>query len=185
MTGRKGKREPTEDDALAWWWAVRETEPLKGRPRARKPQVEAKPERAAAAPSSTPKPRAALPRLASGLVPALAAGKGPGLDRRTMQRLARGLFSIEATLDLHGLSRNKAHEALLATVAAVQGPERRCILVVTGHGRRGAEGAGVLRELLPRWLNEPGLRARVLAFATAQPRHGGQGATYVLLRRKG
>jgi DNA-nicking Smr family endonuclease len=37
---------------------------------------------------------------------------------------------------------------------------------------------------VPRWLAEAGARARVLAAAPAQPRHGGEGALYVLLRRK-
>jgi DNA-nicking Smr family endonuclease len=46
------------------------------------------------------------------------------------------------------------------------------------------EDAGVLRAQMPRWLNEPRLRRRVLSFQTAQPRHGGEGAFYLLLRRK-
>jgi DNA-nicking Smr family endonuclease len=37
---------------------------------------------------------------------------------------------------------------------------------------------------VPRWLNEAPNRARILAFATAQPRDGGGGAFYVLLRRQ-
>ena len=56
------------------------------------------------------------------------------------------------------------------------------MLVITGKGAR--EGEGVLRRAVPRWLGEPGCRARVLAVAPAQPRHGGEGALYVLLRRK-
>jgi len=36
----------------------------------------------------------------------------------------------------------------------------------------------------PRWLNEAPNRGRVLAIATAQPRHGGSGALYVLLKRR-
>jgi DNA-nicking Smr family endonuclease len=44
-------------------------------------------------------------------------------------------------------------------------------------------GAGVLREAVPRWLNEPPLRPRVIAFTYAQPKDGGHGALYVLLKR--
>jgi DNA-nicking Smr family endonuclease len=40
-----------------------------------------------------------------------------------------------------------------------------------------------LRANVPRWLNESPLRAHVLAFANARPRHGGEGALYVLIRR--
>jgi DNA-nicking Smr family endonuclease len=60
---------------------------------------------------------------------------------------------------------------------------RRCVLVITGKGIWRSE-AGILREMVPRWLNEAPNRARVLAIAHAQPRHGGQGALYVLLKRK-
>jgi DNA-nicking Smr family endonuclease len=41
----------------------------------------------------------------------------------------------------------------------------------------------VLREAVPRWLAEPGLRPHLLAIATAQPQDGGAGALYVMLRR--
>ncbi len=55
--------------------------------------------------------------------------------------------------------------------------------VITGIGRAREEG-GVLRAAVPRWLNEPPNRARVLAFDLAQPNDGGHGALYVLLRKK-
>ncbi|MGH6718389.1 MAG: Smr/MutS family protein, partial [Alphaproteobacteria bacterium] len=111
-------------------------------------------------------------------------GKAPGLDRRTLQKLARGLLPIGAEIDLHGMTRTQAHAALVAFLGASQRGARACVRVITGHGRRGAEGAGVLRDLVPRWLNEPALRPRVLAFAMAQPRHGGHGAFYVLLKKR-
>jgi DNA-nicking Smr family endonuclease len=38
--------------------------------------------------------------------------------------------------------------------------------------------------MTPRWLDEPLNRARVLSYAQAQVRHGGEGALYVLLRRR-
>ena len=55
------------------------------------------------------------------------------------------------------------------------------MLVVTG---KGLESGGTLRHMVPRWLNEEPNRARVLAFCPAQPRHGGGGALYVLIRRR-
>ena len=54
------------------------------------------------------------------------------------------------------------------------------MLVITG---RGVAGGGVLRSAVPRWLDEPGIRRHVLAITPAQPRDGGGGALYVLLRR--
>ena len=60
---------------------------------------------------------------------------------------------------------------------------RRCVLVITGRGL-GPDGPGVLKRAVPRWLAEAGLRRRILAVAAAQPRHGGAGALYLLLRRQ-
>ena len=54
------------------------------------------------------------------------------------------------------------------------------MLVITGHGRI---SGGVLKDAVPRWLNEPELRRHVLAIAPAQPRDGGAGALYLLLRK--
>ena len=56
-------------------------------------------------------------------------------------------------------------------------------MVITGKGGFG-DARGVLREAVPRWLNESDLRPRVLSCAWAQPKHGGAGALYVLLRRQ-
>jgi DNA-nicking Smr family endonuclease len=83
---------------------------------------------------------------------------------------------------LHGMTQNEAHRALVSFMADAQAEGKRCVLVVTGRGRL-SEGGGVLRNQTPNWLNAPAIRSRLLAFATAQPRDGGSGALYVLLRR--
>ncbi|MCW9001173.1 MAG: Smr/MutS family protein [Rhodospirillales bacterium] len=41
-----------------------------------------------------------------------------------------------------------------------------------------------MRAQVPHWLNMPPNRARVVAFCHAQPKDGGEGALYVLIRRK-
>ena len=53
--------------------------------------------------------------------------------------------------------------------------------MITG---KGLAGGGILREQVPRWLNQQPNRARVLAFDYARPQHGGEGALYVLLKRR-
>ncbi|MEE8245727.1 MAG: Smr/MutS family protein [Alphaproteobacteria bacterium] len=90
---------------------------------------------------------------------------------------------VEGSIDLHGLTQKQAAHALGAFLTDAQEAGRRCVLVITGKGDAKGE-AGVLRAMAPRWLNEPPNRARILAFEHAQPKHGGQGALYVLLRRK-
>ena len=126
-------------------------------------------------PRPRPPPAQDLPRLAPGTI--------AGVDKRTATRLRRGQLPIQGRLDLHGLTQAEAHRELGDFLAAAQEDGRRCILVITGKGR-GAEGGGVLRAAVPRWLNEPGQRERVVAFCYAIPRDGGEGALYVLLRRR-
>ena len=84
---------------------------------------------------------------------------------------------------LIGMVQTEAHRALNSYVAQAQSSGLRCIIVITGKGRV-SEGGGVLRNQVPQWLNSPALRPLILAFTPAQPRDGGDGALYVLLRRK-
>jgi len=112
----------------------------------------------------------------------LATGRSGDVDGRTLDKLKRGKLRPQARLDLHGMTQNEAHRALVSFMADAQAEGKRCVLVVTGRGRL-SEGGGVLRNQTPNWLNAPAIRSRLLAFATAQPRDGGSGALYVLLRR--
>jgi DNA-nicking Smr family endonuclease len=103
-----------------------------------------------------------------------------GVDRRTADRVRRGRYPVEAGLDLHGMTQAEAHRALSGFLVDARDEGRRCVLVITGHGRI---SGGVLKTAVPRWLAEPDFRAHVLAIAPARPQHGGAGALYVLLRR--
>ncbi len=156
-------------ERMIWAEATRGVTPLPGRPAPTPPAGEARQQgteevgsSAAAAPANNPL---------------------GGVDRATAERLKRGLRPIDARLDLHGLTQAEAHRALVEFVEACHGCGRRCLLVITGRGL-GPEGAGVLKTAVPRWLTESSLRRRILAVAAAQPRHGGAGALYVLLRRR-
>jgi DNA-nicking Smr family endonuclease len=118
----------------------------------------------------------------------LLSGAYAGIDRNTADTFRKGKYPIDATLDLHGMSREKAHMALMGFVRAHYERGSRCVLVITGKGVRKdvseTPGKGILREMLPVWLAEPGLRPMVLALDQAKQNHGGSGAYYVLLRRK-
>ncbi len=122
----------------------------------------------------------------------LGIGQTAGLDKRTAERLDKGRLPIEARLDLHGMMQNAAHGALIFFIQQAWASGKRCVLVITGKGGRSHtssmseryEESGVLRRSVPRWLNEAGLRDKVLKFSYAQPRDGGEGALYILLRRR-
>jgi DNA-nicking Smr family endonuclease len=176
------RRLPSEDAGL-WRRAMRDVAPLPGRPphpdrrhlagtsgkAGETPAVRTKPGAAPAKPPQVPPPTELPPldRLA-------------GVDRATAERLKRGRRPVEASLDLHGLTQAEAHRALAAFIAGSRAAGRRCVLVITGHGRL---SGGVLKAAVPRWLEEPDLRRAVLAIAPARPQHGGHGALYLLLRK--
>lgn len=166
------ERRPTPDELALWQRA------MEGQPLDREPSASAPPAAATAA------PRAERRRVgAGGPAPrALDPTRPVDLDRRSWLRLKRGRVAIEAKLDLHGMTQEGAHRALAVFLAETQAAGRRTVLVVTG---KGLEQGGVLRAMVPRWLSESGNRKRVIAFCPAQPRHGGAGALYVLIRRHG
>jgi DNA-nicking Smr family endonuclease len=169
MAKPAGNPAPRLNDVAIWTEATRDVTPLRGRPALPPPGAPPEPARA---PESSPAPAAAVPieRFA-------------GIDRANAERLKRGLHPIEARLDLHGRTQAEAHRELNEFVEASYRGGRRCVLVITGRGL-GADGPGVLKSAVPRWLAEAGPRRRILAVAAAQPRHGGAGALYLLLRRQ-
>lgn len=138
--------------------------------------------RAAPRPAPVPLQPRALSKQAVSRQPELSHGTVVGVAKAQAERMRRGQLPIEARLDLHGHTQVEAHRALDSFLAAGQASGKRCVLVVTGRGLAKQDG-GVLRRAVPRWLNQPPNRARILAFDQAQPRHGGAGALYVLLRR--
>jgi DNA-nicking Smr family endonuclease len=156
------------EEVSLWREAMRGVRPLRGKKAAEEKSMP--PDITHAAPA-VPARRAAAPSKA-----------GAGLDRRSAQRLKRGEMAIEGRLDLHGLTQEEAHRALQRFVLAASEAGTRLLLVITGKGS-GAAG-GVLRAAVPRWLAEGEVAGRVLAATPAQPRHGGAGAFYVLLRRR-
>ena len=187
---RPGETSGLKDEDLALWKHVtRDAKPLAKRepPPARPAAPEAPPAKAepkkteSMAKPARPRPRPVTPVKRT--EPALEHGRAAGVDRRRTERLRRGRLPVEARLDLHGYTQGQAHSALDRFLGESQARSLRCVLVITGKGTT-TEAGGVLRAQVPRWLNEPGNRARVLAFDYAQPKHGGLGALYVLLRRK-
>lgn len=114
----------------------------------------------------------------------------PGLDGTTRARLKRGEKAPDAKLDLHGMTQAAAHRALASFLQAAHKKGVRLALVVTGQGNPDREAAGwaksphgVLKQMVPRWLNEGDLAAFVTGTAPAHVRHGGDGALYVYLRK--
>lgn len=177
----------TRDELDLWRRSTADVRPLSDlTPNETPPSPAAKPKPAEAVAFRKVRPANAKPETEKpyGAIPprALDPQRPVDIDRRNWERLRHGQIRIERKLDLHGRTQTEAHGELdrFLTMASVSG--LRCILVVTGKG--GADGRGVLRQMVPRWLDEADNRQKVLTYCPAQPRHGGDGALYVLLRRR-
>lgn len=126
------------------------------------------------------------------LAPKKKSGGPSGINGATQERLRKGQIDPDAKIDLHGMTEAVAHRALQTWLAAAQGRGHRLVLVVTGKGNpRNDDNApwmmsrhGVLKEMVPRWLNEPQLAALIASVQPAHVRHGGGGALYVWLRKR-
>lgn len=161
-------RRLSEEEAAAWAKFAGRIEPLRGR-------VTSAPRREAASESKPPRRAAPLREAPS----VLAIGAQPGgLDRASWQRLRGGAMRPERSLDLHGLTAERAFHSLVGFLQAAHADGLRCVEVVTGQGRA---GGGVIRRELPHWLNRHDIRPLVLA--AAHPHAANLGAVRLLLRR--
>jgi DNA-nicking Smr family endonuclease len=188
MTRRKISPEELE----LWQHVAKSVRPIKRAPKKtgpKKPSTDAALEAKSppAPPGKMKKTKAPPPPTAAPAPPPakphhLTHGLSHGIDRRQAERFRKGKLEIEGKIDLHGRTQQAAHDDLLAFLKRAHGHGKRCVLVVTGKGMTSSK-TGVLRQAVPRWLNEPGFRSLVLAFDYAEPHHGGEGALYVLLKR--
>jgi DNA-nicking Smr family endonuclease len=112
-------------------------------------------------------------------------GRRVELSPELLRKLRRGSFPVDAKLDLHGQSAETAKVALAAFIRDKRAKGERCVLIVHGKGDHSPGGIGVLRGEMAAWLSQGAASNHVAAFCTATRDHGGEGATYVLLRQRG
>lgn len=79
-----------------------------------------------------------------------------GLDE--IRRLIRDAFGIMPTLDLHGLGVQAALRATEQFLAEAQEEGLGSVRIIYGKGKRSPGGRGVLREVIPNWLDGSGRR---------------------------
>jgi DNA-nicking Smr family endonuclease len=101
-----------------------------------------------------------------------------GVAERTLKRLARGEFAVRAEIDLHGLTRAVAREALAEFLAEAVARRMLCVRVIHGKGLGSGPQGPVLKPAVQQWLRQ---HACVAAFVAARSVDGGGGALYVLL----
>lgn len=102
----------------------------------------------------------------------------PGIREDVLRRLRRGQYAVSAEIDLHGLGRHAAHEALREFIRESAASGAGCVRVIHGKGRGSGQRGPVLKHVVNHWLRR---MDEVVAFASARPVDGGTGAACVLL----
>jgi len=102
-----------------------------------------------------------------------------GIGPEILVRLRRGQWSIQRQLDLHGLRRDAARDALATFIRQAERDGLRCVRVVHGKGNGSPGREPVLKDKVKRWLVQ---KDQVIAFTQASAADGGHGALLVLLR---
>lgn len=97
-----------------------------------------------------------------------------------LRQVKRGIIRLDRQLDLHGLTREEALEALPPFLHAARQAGEKGVLVITGQGRHSADGP-VLQQAVTGWLRDQG-RELVLEFAPAPRELGGGGALVIFVR---
>jgi len=103
----------------------------------------------------------------------------PGLQFKAQKQLRQGKIIIDDHLDLHGLTIAEAKETLLEFISFAKKQQIRCIRLVHGKGYRASTEKPVLKNKVNSWLRQ---HPDILAFSSAQPKDGGTGALYIILK---
>ncbi|WP_375195776.1 Smr/MutS family protein [Sphingobium sp.] len=129
-------------------------------------------------PPAIPVPFAALPRTPAAV-----------LDSGWERRIRNGNLAPDMSIDLHGHSLAAAHSRLNQALAAAWTRDARVLLVVTGKppksaSSQGGSRRGAIRGEIGHWLETSSYADRIASVRIAHQRHGGEGALYIILRRK-
>lgn len=104
----------------------------------------------------------------------------PGVQRAVLRKLKSGKYSIQAEIDLHGMTLSVAKAELSAFLAEAQHRRLLCVRIIHGKGRKQADKAPRMKPAVNQWLQS---NKKVLAFCSARSNDGGTGAVYALLKR--
>jgi DNA-nicking Smr family endonuclease len=102
----------------------------------------------------------------------------PDIGPEVVRKLRRGVWAIQAQLDLHGLRREEARERLNRFIHDAKRHGMRCVRVIHGKGNGSPGREPVLKGKVKSWLVQ---KKDVIAFTQARASDGGNGALLVLL----
>ena len=101
-----------------------------------------------------------------------------GIQNRTMQKLKRGRYKIEAELDLHSMTLATARPVLLEFIAEARSASLETVRIIHGKGLRSENGPR-LKHMTHEVLRD---HPMVRAYMSCKPADGGSGAVDVLLK---
>ena len=101
-----------------------------------------------------------------------------GIQPKTLRQMRKGHYTIEASLDLHGMIITEARNALSHFLMECHRQGVRHVLIIHGKGR--AHTYPILKNKLNHWLRQTD---DILAFCSVSTRDGSSGAMHVLLKR--
>ena len=201
---RKGTRGLNSEDQALWQAFSKTVKPLPGQKHIGKKAENTEPASDSRETKASTEHKPKVPKQVTSLAqstgkkPAVSVKPAPGLsefDDKKIRRLNSGRLKVEARLDLHGMRQNEALAELRRFLGASANKDYRTVLIITGKGfsrsdderewfDRSDRERGILRRMLPNWLEQPEFRSIVVSYTSAGPRHGGDGAFYVQLRSR-
>jgi DNA-nicking Smr family endonuclease len=195
------RRSLNTDDQELWNQVAKTAKPLHGPSKKRALPSQLKPKKSSTPRVADPAPimpfnigeRAGSAAETHDLKPSIASALSRNpvqMDAKAYGKMRRGKLGPEATIDLHGMTLQQAHPALVGFVLNGHSRGLRLLLVITGKGKKSRDDGpiprqmGVLRHQVPQWLRMAPLAPLVLQVTEAHIKHGGGGAYYVYLRRR-
>lgn len=106
--------------------------------------------------------------------------KRPGVQNGVFRKLKQGKYPMDARLDLHRMTVERAREEVFNFIRDAMAYDLRNVMIVTGRGNHNQSAEAVLKSYVNHWLPE---FEEVQAYSSAQPQHGGTGAVYIMLRK--
>lgn len=106
--------------------------------------------------------------------------KRDGVQDEVFHRLSLGGYPCKFEVDLHMLKPQQAREALYQQIQIGRERGERNIMVIHGKGVKSKPFPALMKSFVINWLEQID---EVLAFHSAQRRHGGTGALYVMLAK--
>ncbi|MEP5938002.1 MAG: Smr/MutS family protein [Erythrobacter sp.] len=183
----------SEEEATAWAKLAHSVTPLEGR---KLPPIAAVRATPGATPAVNRTVEPATKHIHEKPKPSLHPSAGlarrtpdPGLDGHWDRRLKSGAIVPDFTLDLHGHTLDSAHARLDSGLDQARAMDARVVLLIAGKSRpvdpadRG-QRRGAIRAKILDWLAAGPHGSSISAIRKAHRRHGGEGALYLILKRR-